>query len=125
MRPREWHSRTGDRIVRDKSGYGKNATESGTHKLEAASYGASQDTERMRPRVALTNWGPHRMGQVKIRKECDREWHSRPGDRIIRDKSGHGKNATEGVALTHWRPHRKRYGKNATESATHALETAS
>ena len=61
--------------------------------------------ERMQPRVALTAWRQHRKEQVKIRKVCDREWHSLPGDGIVRDKSG--------------------YGKNATESDTHCLETVS
>ena len=124
---REWHSQTGDGIVRDKSGYGKNvtesgthqletgsrdksgygknATESGTHNLESASKGTNQDTERMRPRVLLTFWRRNREGQVRIRKECNREWHSLPGDGIVRDTSG--------------------YGMNATESGTHFLETGS
>ena len=99
----------------------------------------------MRARAALTNWRPHHKGQVRIRKECDREWHSLSGDRIVRDKSGYGKNAIEQGALTLWRPHRKGqirirkecdrewhslsedrivmdksgYGKDATESGTH------
>ena len=102
---REWHSPSGDGIVRDKSRYGKNAAESGTHFLEEASYGTSQDTERTRPRVALAIWRRHRKGQVEIWKECDREWHSLPGDGVIRDKSG--------------------YGKNATKNGTHSLKTAS
>ena len=148
------------RIGRDKSRHGKKQTEQGaltswrphregqvrirketdrargTHSLETASGGTSQDTERNRPsevhllsgdrigrdksrygnkptgRGALTNWRPHRQGQVKIRKETDRprgtysleiasagtsqdternrpsEGHSHPGDRIGRDKSG-------------------------------------
>ena len=59
----------------------------------------------MRPRVALTNWRRDRKGQIRIGKECDREWHSRPGDGIERDKSG--------------------YGRDATESGTHPLETES
>ena len=83
MRQSKGHSPTGDGIVRDKSGCGKNATEQG----------------------ALTHWRRHGKGQVRIRKECDREGHSPTGDSIVRDKSG--------------------YGKNATESGTHPLETAS
>ena len=102
---REWHSLSGDGIVRDKLGYGMNATESGTHVLVTASKGTNQGTERMRPRVALTHWRQDRNGQVRIRKECDREWHSLSGDSMVRDKSG--------------------YGKDATESGTHSLETAS
>ena len=53
---REWHSQTGDGIVKDKSGYGMNATESGTHVLVMGSKGTNQGTNRMRPRVALTSW---------------------------------------------------------------------
>ena len=90
------HSPTGDRIIRDKSGHGRSAFE----------------------KVSLTSWRPHREGQIRtqkgwdqakgthelrpyrkgqfrIRTECDREWHSRTEDRIGRNKSGHGKNATE------------------------------
>src|SRR5580698_8952011 len=94
IRPSEAHSPTGDRIRRDKSGHGKNPTERG----------------------ALTSWRPHREGQVRTQKESDRarrthvletasggtsqdtervrvsEEHSRTGDRIGRDKSGHRKN---------------------------------
>ena len=125
---------------------------SGTHYLETASYVTSQDTEGPRPREcnshtrdhmgrnklghgnnatgkrALTNWRPHRKGEVRRRKECVREstthaletaseetsqdkerlrqrvCHSRTGDRIIRDKSGHRNSKTERVALTIWRP---------------------
>ena len=77
--------------------------------------------------MALTSWRRHRKGQVRIRKECDREWHSQTGDAIVRDKSGYGKNATES-GLTSWRQivkDKSGYGKNATESGTHKLETAS
>ena len=52
--------------------------ESGTHSLETASEGISQDTERMR----------------------QREWHSRTRDRIIRDKLGHRKSMAERLVLT-------------------------
>ena len=72
----------------------------------------------MRPRVALTNWRPHRKGQVRIRKGCDREWHSLSGDRIVRDKSGYGKNAIEQGALTLWRPHREREKSEDRVNAT-------
>ena len=104
------HLPTGDRIVRDKSGHERSAfekvsltawrphrekdvrkwiecnRESGTHSLKTASGGTNQDTERIGPR----------------------QGHSRTGDRIVRDKSGYRKNATERVALTHWRPHREK-----------------
>src|SRR5580698_8158487 len=131
IRPSEAHSPTGDRIGRDKSGHGKNPTERG----------------------ALTLWRPHREGQVRTRKESDRarrthgletasggtsqdterirptEAHSRTGDRIGRDKSGHGKNPTDRGALTNWRPHREGQVRTRKESdrprRTHHLETAS
>jgi hypothetical protein len=158
--------------VRDKSGHGKNPTDGGaltcwrehqggqvrtwkesnrargTHFLERASEGTSQDTERIWPceghslpgdhtgrdksghgknpteRGALTSWRPHWEGQVMTRKESDRarhthelekalggtsqdierirpsKAHSLPGDRIGRDKSGHGKNPTKRGTLT-------------------------
>jgi hypothetical protein len=54
-----------------------------THQLEIASGGTSQDTETNKPS----------------------EGYSHSGDRIRRDKSGHGKNPTERGALTFWRPH--------------------
>ena len=89
-RPTEAYSQPGDRIGKDKSGYGEKPTERG----------------------ALTSWRPHRKGQVRIRRETNRargthsletasggtsqdternrpsEGHSHPGDRIGRDKSG-------------------------------------
>jgi hypothetical protein len=91
--PSEGHSQAGDRIGRDKSEHEKEPTDRrvltvwrldreekvrirketdrarGTHQLETRSRGTSQDTERNRPS----------------------EGHSLPGDRIERDKSGHGK----------------------------------
>jgi hypothetical protein len=131
IRLSEAHSRTGDRIGRDKSGHGKNPTEQG----------------------ALTNWRPHREGQVRTRKESDRarlthfletasggtsqdtetirpsEAHSRTGDHIGRDKSGHGKNPTKRGTLTYWRPHLEGQVRTRKESDrarhTHMLETAS
>ena len=56
----------------------------GTHQLKMASGGTSEDTQRIRPS----------------------EGHSRPGDGIRRDKSGHGKNPIKRGALTNWRRHR-------------------
>ena len=53
-------------------------TESGTHSLETALEGISQDTERMR----------------------QREWHSRTRDHIIIDKLGHRKSMAERLVLT-------------------------
>ena len=49
-RPSDAHSQTGDRVGRDKSGYGNKPTE----------------------QCALTNWRPHREGQVRTWKETDR-----------------------------------------------------
>jgi uncharacterized protein (UPF0548 family) len=152
----EEHSQTasGDCIWRDKSGHRKNLTE----------------------RDALTNWRPHREGQVRTQKESDcargahqlettsggtsqeqkesnrvrhthsldttsggtsqdmeriqpSKVHSRPGDRIGRDKSGHRKNPTEQGALTIWRPHQEAQVRTQKESDrarhTHELETTS
>ena len=104
----------------------------GTHFLETASGGISQDTECMRPRkgysqpedrvvrgkpghrksvtesAALTSWRPHREERVRTWIECDgRKGYSRPEERIGRDESVHSKNATERGALTHCRPYRK------------------
>ena len=81
--PSNAHSRPGDRTGRDKSGHGKKLTE----------------------RCALTNWRPHRKGQVRHRKKL-----------------------TERCALTFWRPHRKgqvRTGKETDRAMrTHVLGTA-
>ena len=129
-RPSDAHSRSGDRTGRDKSGHGKKRTE----------------------RLALTNWRPHRKGQVRTRKETDRamrthaletaqegtsqdternrpsDAHSPTGDRTGRDKSGHGKKRTERCALTNWRPHREGQVRTWKETdramRTHTLETA-
>ena len=129
-RPSDAHSPTGDRKGMDKSGQGKKPTE----------------------QCALTNWKPHRKGQVRTQKETDRamrthaletaqegtsqdternepsDWHSPTGDRTGRDKSGHGKKLTERCVLTLWRPHRKGQvrTRNETDRAmrTHQLETA-
>ena len=52
-------------------------------------------------------------------------------NRIVRDKSGHGKSATGRVALTNWRPHQAEQASQARiqkecdlVSGTHFLETA-
>ena len=65
----------------------------------------------MQPRVALTLWRRHRKEQVRIRNVCDREWHSLPGDGIVRDKPEHGKDATDCVTLTNWRRCRKGHAR--------------
>jgi hypothetical protein len=103
-----------------------------THFLERASGGASQDTERVRPREAhsrtgegigrdksghgknptkqgaLTSWRGDQEGQVRTQKESHQaRGHSLAGESIRRDESGHGKNPTERGALTNWRGHRE------------------
>ena len=102
IRPSKGHSHPRDDIGRDKSEHRMRPTERGTltpwrrhrdrqvrtqkqshrvrgtHILETASRGTSQDTERVAPS----------------------EGHSPTGDSIGRDKSGHGKNPTERGALT-------------------------
>ena len=106
IRPSEGYLQTEDGIRRDKSGHRNNPTARG----------------------ALTYWSWDREGQVRIQKESDRArgthilesesggtsqdtesiqlsmGHSLSGDRIGRDKSGHGKNPAERRALTLWRP---------------------
>jgi hypothetical protein len=86
--------------------------------LETASGGIGQDTKRKQPSEALTNWRQHREGQVRTQKESDQatgahilemvsggtsqntkrkrpsDGHSLPGDRVGKEKSGHGKEAT-------------------------------
>ena len=62
IRPTEAHSHTGDRTGRDKSGHRKNPTD----------------------RDPLTDWRPHREGQVRSQKESNRQG-----------------------PLTDWRPHRE------------------
>ena len=128
--PREGHSHPGDGIRRDKSGHRNNPTERealtycrrhrggqirtqkqshsvrGTHILETASGGISQDTETIPPS----------------------EGHSLPGDGIGRDKSGHRDNPTKRGALTLWRRYREGQFRTQKQShrarGTHILETA-
>ena len=122
--PSEGHSLSRDGIGRDKSGHGKNPTRRGaltlwrqvrtrkesdrargTHILESASGGTSQDTERIR----LS------------------EGHLPTGDGVERDESGHGKNPTKRGVLTSWRRHREGQVRTRKESnratGTHQLET--
>ena len=83
IRPTEAHSHTGDRTGRDKSGHRKNPTD----------------------RDPLTDWRPHREGQVRSQKESNRQG-----------------------PLTDWRPHREGQVRTQKESnrpmLTHSLETA-
>ena len=103
--PSEGHSHAGDGIGRNRSGYKKNPTErwpltswrrycegqvrtqkdshraTGTHFLETASGGTSQDTETIPPS----------------------EGHSHAGDGIRRNRLAHRNNPTERGALTIWR----------------------
>ena len=73
MRQSEGRSQPEGRIVRDKAEHGERTTKpSGTHFLEIASQGTSQDTE-----------------SARLSK-----WHSLSENRIERDKLRHEKNAT-------------------------------
>jgi hypothetical protein len=105
--PSDGHSHSVNGIGRDKSEHGKNTTERkrptfwgryrkaqvrtmketdrarGTHELETASRGTTQDRKGKRPS----------------------EGHSRTGHHVGRDKSGHRNNTTERGGLTSWRPH--------------------
>ena len=109
MRPSKGHSQTGDHIVRDKPGHGKNAIEEGalTHWRP---YVRDKSGHRRGAfeGIALTGWRPHGEEQVRRQNECDR----------VREKG----------ALTHWRPHHKGQVRAPKEydqaSGTHVLETA-
>ena len=94
--------------------------------LETGSAGIGQDTKAKQLSETLTNWRQHREGQVRPQKESDHatgthilemasggtsqntkrkrlgdvHWHSLPGDRVGRDKSGRGKRATGSGELT-------------------------
>ena len=130
IRPSEEHSQAGNGIETDMSGHRKDHTERGaltawkryrdgqiriqkesdrargTHMLETASKGTSQDTERIQPS----------------------EWHSRTGHGMGRDMSGHEKRSDQAEALTNWRRHREgqiRIQKEYNRArGTHILETA-
>ena len=152
--PSEGHSHSGDSIVKDKSGHGRNPTERwaltswrrhrerqvrtreesdrarGTHSLETALGGTSQDTESIRPSdghsLSGDGIGRDKSGHGKHPTELV---HSLPGDGIRRDKSGHRNNPTERGALTLWRRHWEGQVTTRIESdrvrGTHSLETAS
>ena len=174
IRPSEAHSQTGDGIGKDKSGHGKNHTERGTltfwrrhrevqvrtqkeshgargtHILETASAGASQDTKRIRPSKGHSHprdgigrdksghgGNPNERGHLlsgdgtsqdaeQIRPSKGR---SPTGDGIRGDKSEDRKNQTKEGALTLWRRHRHRggqvrIGKGSDQVRdTHILET--
>ena len=79
----------------------------GTHILETASGGTSQETEIIRPS----------------------EGHSLPGDSIGWDKSGHGMNEIQRGTLTFWRQRQEGQVRTRKESdrarGTHTLKTAS
>ena len=131
IQPSEWHSRTGHGMGRDMSGHEKRSDQAealtnwrrhregqiriqkeynrarGTHILETALGGTSQDTERIRPSKG----------------------HSHAGDSIGWDMSGRGKNPTQRGALTFWR--RRQEGQVSTRKesdqarGTYSLATAS
>jgi len=114
------HSHPEDGRERDKSGYGKTAAEKGvltswiqqregqvrtrketdrargTHFLETAEGGTSQDTERTRPRKWPSHPGDSR-GRGKSRPQRKRlsAGHSQTGNSRGRDKSGHRKKPIE------------------------------
>ena len=104
---REGNALPGDRIVRDKSGQGKNGTE----------------------RRALTFWRPHREEQVKTQKKGPSDGHSHARNGIGRDKSGHGKNMTEREKPTFWGRYRNAQVRTIKKSdrarGTHELGNAS
>jgi hypothetical protein len=130
IRASEGHSLSGERRPRDKSGHGMNPTNRGaltlwraqtagqvrtrkeseqtrgTHILESADRGTSQDTRRIRAS----------------------DGHSLSGERRPRDKSGHGKNPSERRALTNWRAQTEGQVRTRKESerprGTHFLESA-
>jgi hypothetical protein len=67
----------------------------GTHNLETALGGTTQDKERKR----LSEW--HSLSRDRIVRDKSghgrsaSEWHSQPKDRIVGDKSEHRKHATK------------------------------
>ena len=119
------HSPTEDGRGRDKSGHGKKATKQGeltnwrqqregqvrtwkesnqargTHSLETAEGGTSQDMERKQPSKghSLPETAEGGTSQDMERKQPSKG-HSHPGDSRGRDKSGHGKKVTKQGALT-------------------------
>ena len=144
MRLSEVHSLSREGIRGDKLGHGKNATKlaaltswrrhqegqvriqkesdraRGTHSLETASGGTSQDTERIRPGKGHSHSGDGIGGGISQDRERIRpsKGHSHPRDRTGRDMSGYSKDRTKRGALTNWRRHRERQlrdGKNPTE----------
>ena len=104
MRASEGHSRSVESRHKDKSGHGNNASQEG----------------------ALTSWRAQKQGQVRTRKECEpgrdthilespdtktsqdtermraSEGYSPTGEPRHKDKSEHGKNASQRGALTNW-----------------------
>src|SRR5437879_5034517 len=129
MRASEGHSRPGEPRHRDKLGHRKNMSQRG----------------------ALTSWRAQTQRQVRTRKECEQargthvlespdtetsqdtermrasEGHSRPGEPRHRDKSGHGRNASQRGALTNWRAQTQRQVRTRKECeparGTHVLES--
>ena len=154
IRPSEGHSLPEDGIGRDKSGHRKNPTERGaltnwrqhregqvrtrkesdrargTHELETALGGTSQNTERIRPSKGHSHPGDGIGGTSQdMERIRSSKGHSPTEDGIGKDKSGHGKTPTERGALTLWRRHREGQVRTQKESdrarGTHQLETAS
>jgi hypothetical protein len=124
----------------------------GTHSLQTAEGGTSQDKVRKRPSEGHSPTGDRRGGASQDTKRSDQvrgthsletaeggssqntkrkqlsKGHSQTRDRRGRDKSGHGKEVTKQGTLTFWTPQRKgqvrtRKGRNRARD-THFLETA-
>ena len=154
IRPGEGHSHTEDGIGRNKSGQRKNPTQRGaltswrrhrerqvrtqkesdpvrgTHSLETASGGISQDIERIRPSEGHSHPGDGiGMGKSGHGKDWTERGYSHTGDGVTREMSKRRKNPTERGALTYWR--RRQEGQVSTRKGsdqargTHLLETAS
>ena len=103
----------------------------GTHTLETASGGQSQETQKESHQARGTHILETSSGVTgqHTEKVPPSKEHSHTGDGIMRDKSEHRKNPTEQGALTSWRQHREGHVRIQNEShrarGTHILETAS
>src|SRR6266850_1100758 len=77
----------------------------GTHKLESAEGGASQDRERKQVSQGCspTSHGEHRETSQDIKRRQASKGHSPSREHRGRDKSGNQKKASKQEALTDWR----------------------
>jgi len=100
----------------------------GTHQLEMAEGGTSQDTERNQ---LSEGHSPTRDGRGRDKsghgKEPSKQGHLLSGDSRGRDKSGHRKKLTKQWALTNWKPQREGQVRTQQETdqagGTHHLGT--